>query len=72
LLGRGDATKAAIEKFEKDLFANQQAHEKASQLEDAGERRALAAQRRALAEDLNRLHAENLRGPVSFPTPAQK
>jgi hypothetical protein len=65
------STAAAVEKFERDLFANQRAHEKESLAARAMQD---AAQRRAIDQGLSGLPVGNFRGPVYWnsPTPTQK
>ena len=62
---------AAVEKFEKDFFANERARQKESLAARAMED---AAQRRAIDRGLNGLPVGNFRGPVYWnsPTPTQK
>jgi hypothetical protein len=70
---RWDSTSAAaaVEKFEKDLFANERAHQKESLAARAVED---AAQRRAIDQGLSGLPVGNFRSPVYWqsPTPTQK
>lgn len=70
---RWDSTSAAaaVEKFEKDLFANERAHQKESLAARAMED---AAQRRAIDRGLSGLPVGNFRSPVYWksPTPTQR
>jgi hypothetical protein len=60
------STAAAVENFERDLFAHQRAHEKESLAARAVQD---AARRRAIDQGLSGLPVGNFRGPVYWNSP---